>query len=64
MAEQKYTKGAYHHNESFKQQKIEAVKAAKDLYYGKDVIRAIENATTTGEISRIMINARHEKFRD
>ena len=41
-----------------------AIKAAKDLKYGKDVIERIKTAKTEAEIERIMINARKEKFKD
>ena len=42
----------------------EARKAAKDLGYGKKVIERINEAKTEGEIQRIMIKARKEKFGD
>ena len=38
--------------------RIDALKAAKDLKYGKDVIKAIESAGAIGEIERIMRAAR------
>ena len=41
-----------------KNAKSRAVKAAKDLFYGDDVINSIENATTVGEIEHIMVSAR------
>ena len=37
-----------------------AVKAAKDLFYGDDVVKALENATTVGEIDHIMVTARNK----
>ena len=37
-----------------------AVKAAKDLFYGDDVVEALENATTVGEIDHIMVTARNK----
>jgi len=43
--------------------KYEAKKAAKDLCYGKDVIKDIERAESEGEVTRIMINARKERFK-
>lgn len=42
--------------------KNEAIKAAEDFNYGKDVYEALENAKTLGEINRIMATARHKKF--
>lgn len=36
----------------------DAITAAKDLNYGKEVIYKLEHAKTIGEISRIMITAR------
>lgn len=43
-----------------KNAKSRAVKAAKDLFYGDDVVDAIENATTVGEIEHIMVSARRK----
>lgn len=40
----------------------EAMKAAEELGYGRDVVEKIKAAKNDGEIERIMINARHEKF--
>lgn len=42
--------------------KWEARKAAKDLGYRKDIFEEIENAKTEGELTRLMINARKERF--
>lgn len=39
-----------------------AIEAAKDLYYGEDVINKIKAAKTVGEIERIMKTARHKNF--
>lgn len=50
--------------DGFKSCKIEAVKAAKDFRYGKEVIEQLEKAETEGEISRIMITVRHNMFGD
>lgn len=38
--------------------KTQAMKAAKDLHYGPDVIEQIENAKNDREITRIMKTAR------
>lgn len=38
--------------------KAEAIKAAKDLRYGDEVVRKIRKAKSSGEISRIMATAR------
>ena len=40
----------------------QAINAAHDLHYGRDVIDKIKSAKTDAEIDRIMRNARHEKF--
>lgn len=45
-----------------KSYKKEATEAAYDLFYGSKVIKEIEEATTIGQIDRIMRTARHEKF--
>lgn len=45
----------------FKTAKSRAVKAAKDLYYGDDVVDALEKAKTIGEIDIIMVTARKKK---
>ena len=44
--------------------KNHAVKAAKELGYGLDVMSKIERATTDSEIERIMVGARHRKWHD
>lgn len=38
--------------------KKQALKAAKELYYGQTVIRKIKKAETDREITRIMVTAR------
>ena len=38
--------------------RADALKAAKELGYGDEVIRRIKNAKTDGEIERIMVTAR------
>lgn len=43
--------------------KIEAVKAAKDLLYGDEVIKQLEAAKTIAKMDRIMKTARKEKFK-
>lgn len=47
----------------FKLYKKQALKAAKDLFYGKDVIRRINDATTISEIDRIMRSARKGEYK-
>lgn len=42
--------------------KRQALRAAKDFNYGKDVENAIRESTTIEETNRIMRKARHEKF--
>lgn len=44
--------------------KVQAIKAARDLQYGDEVVAKIKNAKTDGEIARIMITARKERFGD
>lgn len=39
-----------------------AIEAAKDLYYGEEVIKKIKAAKSVGEIEQIMITARHKRF--
>ena len=41
-----------------------AIKAAKDLLYPKEVIDKVKAAKTEDEIERIMINARKKYFKD
>lgn len=43
--------------------KKQAIKAAKDLMYGKEVVEKVEAASTIADIDRIMKNARKEKFK-
>lgn len=43
--------------------KKDAIKAATELRYGKEVIDAIRAAETDNEISRIMAAARNEVFK-
>ncbi len=38
--------------------KRHAIKAAKDLYYPREIISRLQSATTESEIERIMIAAR------
>lgn len=46
----------------FKTYKKEAMTAADELCYGYDVVAKLKKAKTSDEISRIMLNARKEKF--
>lgn len=41
-----------------------AVRAAKELGYGKTVILQIEMAETDAEVEHIMVTARHQYFGD
>lgn len=50
---------AYDALETFRRQ---AINAAKDFHYGKDVIKQLKEAKSDAEIDRIMKTARHEKF--
>lgn len=47
-------------DEKFKSSQKDAVKAAKDLGYGKEVMDKINAAKTEAEIQRIMITERHK----
>lgn len=49
-------------NQSFKANKRDTMKAAKDLGYGYYVLGLLEKAKTEGELERIMIDARHGKY--
>lgn len=42
----------------------EAMQAAKDLGYSKDYINDLKAAKNEREIDRIMVRARHERFKD
>lgn len=42
--------------------KKQALKAARDFYYDDEIIHRIENAKNDNEVSRIMKEARKEKF--
>ena len=44
--------------------KSHALKAARELHYGFDVMAQIENAKTDAEITRIMKTARKRSFKD
>lgn len=41
----------------------QAIKAAKDLCYGDEVIEKLKAATTINEVDRTMRTARKEKFK-
>ena len=45
-------------SEAYLHYQYRAVRAAKDLLYGRDVIEQLQNAKTTNEIGRIMKTAR------
>ena len=49
-------------DDTLKVVKHDAINAAKDFDYGKDVYKALEAAKSHGEINRIMATARHKKF--
>lgn len=42
--------------------KIQAIKAAKELYYGKDVVKRLKEAKSDAEVACIMNTARHQKY--
>ena len=43
----------------FREDRKQAIKAAKELQYGKEVIQKLERASNLYEVNRIMIAARH-----
>lgn len=47
----------------FKEFKKQAIKAAKDLLYGNEVVKQLEAAKTISEMDRIMKTARKEKLK-
>lgn len=49
-------------NKGDKEYKAQAIKAARELWYGKKVIEKIKAAKTDNEIALIMRTARKEKF--
>jgi len=56
------SKGAYFDSRNeFKSRKRHAITAAKELGYGGEVLAKLKEATTDGEIERIMRSARHNQ---
>lgn len=51
--------GMYSETESFRRN---AIAAAKDLFYGDEVVIQLKNAGTIGEMDRIMKTARRKNF--
>ena len=49
----------YKKRTNFEVEKYETKKIAKDLCYGKDVLKKIDNETTSRELDRIMYSARN-----
>lgn len=49
-------------NPKYSTYKQDAINAATELYYGKDVIEQLEKADSDSEISRIMITARRRRW--
>lgn len=45
-------------NKILEKEKQDAIKAAKELWYGDDVVRRINQATSTAQIDNIMVQAR------
>lgn len=52
---------AYESSQTFKSYKSQAARAARELCYGPDVVKAVESAKTEGEIECIMRTARNGK---
>ena len=48
----------------FHNYKKQAIQAAKELYYDKEVIARLENAKTDADVSRIMVKARKDSYCD
>ena len=48
----------------FLNHKRNAIHAAEDLGYGRDVIKEVEAAKSSDEINRIMKSARYRRFGD
>lgn len=48
-------------SESVKSYKRDAIKAARQLKYSDYILARLNNATTEGEICRLMIEGRHSK---
>ena len=48
----------------FHNYKKQAIQAARDLYYDEEVIARLKNAKTDAEVSRIMVKARKDSYRD
>lgn len=51
-------KSAGHYVQSLKYEKENTIKIAKELFYNQDTIEKLKNAKSTGELSRIMNDAR------
>lgn len=49
-------------DEEFKTYRKDAIRAAKDLRYGDDVVNKIKSAATEAEIQRVMVTARHKQL--
>lgn len=49
-------------NEEFKTYKKDAIKAAKELRYGRIVVDRLKAAKTEAEIQRIMTTERHKRL--
>ena len=47
-----------HYVQFLKYEKENTIKIAKELFYNQDTIEKLKNAKSTGELSRIMNNAR------
>ena len=54
-------KGGVTMSESVKSYKKDAIKAARQLKYSDYILARLNNATTEGEICRLMIEGRHTK---
>mgnify|MGYP006909961774 FL=1 len=48
-------------SESVKNYKKEAISIARDFHYSTSILARLNNATTEGEICRLMIEGRHTK---
>ena len=59
MAMTVFSKLELNQEKIFQKYKAECLVAAKELYYGDEVLEQIRNSKTEPELIRIMINARH-----
>lgn len=52
------------HWKDFQAYKQQAIRAAKELYYGQNTVNRVKEAKSASEIERIMNRARHKFLKD